>query len=365
MLDRIKMPVFAAIRPGAREGSLCVSSGKSMNSEEARTGALCEAIELAAAEYNPERDYLFTSRLIDFEKKSGLDAYDFPVSLEWVGKIPPDAEIKLVHVQEYFTGRIFEIPATLIFLPCPDATGFNFWGQSSNGLSGGNNTEEALLHAILEVMERDTLSLSRVIKNEHRVTEIISDSFIALKNMIESAGLEIEVTSCENEFGLPMFIAYLLDHDYWEGVCIARGQGMHPVREIALMRAATEAVQSRLTNIHGGRDDIVRRFVHFMSMGEKKLAEKFDSFRLKIKNLPTVPFSVIPERFTQPEPGGLLKALTGELYKNGFRQVFYYRFTEKEEPYQVLKVVIPNMEFYDPSHMPRVCKRLIHAVSRS
>ena len=39
----------------------------------------------------------------------------------------------------------------------------------------------------------------------------------------------------------------------------AAGFGCHPRREIALLRAVTEAVQGRLTCIAGSRDDMFRR----------------------------------------------------------------------------------------------------------
>src|SRR5215472_9669481 len=49
-LDRVGVPVFAAIRPAATPLSLCVSAGKGLLVDEARIGATMEAIELAFAE---------------------------------------------------------------------------------------------------------------------------------------------------------------------------------------------------------------------------------------------------------------------------------------------------------------------------
>src|ERR1043166_3908070 len=50
-LDRVGVPVFCSIRPGAQPGSLCVNAGKGLTQEEARVGAYMEAIEFALAEY--------------------------------------------------------------------------------------------------------------------------------------------------------------------------------------------------------------------------------------------------------------------------------------------------------------------------
>src|SRR5579862_6644062 len=50
-LDRVGVPVFASIRPGAQRGSLCVNAGKGLTAAEARVGAAMEAIEFAMAEF--------------------------------------------------------------------------------------------------------------------------------------------------------------------------------------------------------------------------------------------------------------------------------------------------------------------------
>src|SRR5689334_12365620 len=49
-LDRIGIPVFASIRPGAQRGSLCVHAGKGLTLLEAMASAWMEAIEFAMAE---------------------------------------------------------------------------------------------------------------------------------------------------------------------------------------------------------------------------------------------------------------------------------------------------------------------------
>ena len=46
-LDRVGVPVYVSIRPGAQPGSLCVNAGKGMHPLEAQVGAYMEAIEFA------------------------------------------------------------------------------------------------------------------------------------------------------------------------------------------------------------------------------------------------------------------------------------------------------------------------------
>ena len=67
-----------------------------------------------------------------------------------------------------------------------------------------------------------------------------------------------EVTS---DIGLPAFLCRILQEDSGLSNTVrpAAGMGCHLVREIALLRALTEAAQSRLTFIAGARDDMPRQ----------------------------------------------------------------------------------------------------------
>src|ERR1700733_7991755 len=60
-LDRIGIPVYASVRPTALEGSLCVNAGKGSTRDEARIGAIMEAIEFAFAEKNYSGYEIFES----------------------------------------------------------------------------------------------------------------------------------------------------------------------------------------------------------------------------------------------------------------------------------------------------------------
>jgi ribosomal protein S12 methylthiotransferase accessory factor len=59
--------------------------------------------------------------------------------------------------------------------------------------------------------------------------------------------------------GVPVFSALIVDSASsarWRPLGAFRGHGCHPCPEIAVIRAVTEAVQSRLTYISGSRDDL-------------------------------------------------------------------------------------------------------------
>src|SRR5262249_3092020 len=71
-----------------------------------------------------------------------------------------------------------------------------------------------------------------------------------------AAGLEVVVWQMTQDVSVPCFLCTLVDRDaktYFPRR--ASGSGCHPYRRIALMRAITEALQSRLPFTAGGRDD--------------------------------------------------------------------------------------------------------------
>jgi ribosomal protein S12 methylthiotransferase accessory factor len=136
------------------------------------------------------------------------------------------------------------------------------WGPdllraTSTGLACGNTREEALLHALFEVAERDvlfrdgqaggrrrTLIDPRTVEDPHG-REVI-DRMVA-------AGMALEIALVDGPYGLPVCVAYLWSEDY---PVVFAGGGCHTSPAIALTRALTEAAQSRLTAIAGTRDDL-------------------------------------------------------------------------------------------------------------
>jgi ribosomal protein S12 methylthiotransferase accessory factor len=362
LLDQIGLPVYAAIRPGAQKGSLCVSSGKALNALEAKLGALCEAIELQLAQFAPARHESKSVTVAELESQFDLDVYDFGVLSRYLKKIDPVGDrLQVTPARDHCTGRTYLIPASLVFVPFAERP--SFFSQSSNGLAAGNTHSEALLHAILELIERDTLSFARVTRMERLVSAIRDPDFNEIELRVRNAGLKMYVTECRNAFDLPMFICYLFDPGVAGTVSVARGQGLHFDRGIALFRAVTEAIQSRLTNIHGGRDDIVRRFVAYG--GAAGLQELQECRKLEARlasDSGDVPFERVPTHDLHGTVDENLDSLVELVLREGFRNIFCCDLSDSAVPeLKVVKVVIPGLEFYSRD-FPRVGKRLLQAM---
>ena len=71
----------------------------------------------------------------------------------------------------------------------------------------------------------------------------------------EAAGLDVAVWETTTDLSVPAFQCIATDRTE-EIPHIAYGAGCHPTREVALLRALTEAAQVRMTYIVGSREDI-------------------------------------------------------------------------------------------------------------
>jgi YcaO-like protein with predicted kinase domain len=261
-LDHIGLPVWMAIRPLGR--SLSVSQGKGLTDTLAQVSALMEAIELFHAEsFLPagiERSIKLTARDPNF-----ADVEALPIHTN--RDLNFESPIRWLETRSIITGKTKWIPKELIDL---DTTRIydGFFVPSSNGLASGNSRTEALLHGLSEILERDQVSHWLVVENlspglscrRLNLSSGLPESIERAISMIRQAGLAVAVWYAAVTMEVPCFVCAIADTS---GNTLypqhAAGYGCHISKEIALLRAITEAAQSRLTFISGTRDDLFVR----------------------------------------------------------------------------------------------------------
>lgn len=257
-LDRIGIPCFSAIRPAGL--TLSVSQGKGHDDAGAMASALMEAAEFAIAEQplsNVRRasaDELLQHNEAIFSPRRLLPPKAFlsDVPIGWVGG------------KSWPSGERIWMPADAVTIGT-DPADLPAISRSTNGLASGNTPEEALFHAICELVERDATSLWSLKDDagkqasEFAVAGITDPAVQALCRRIEQAGFELRVFDQTTDLGVPCAMAVIIERT--DGLArrfdIAAGYGCHPVGARAISRAITEAAQTRLTNIAGGRDDFM------------------------------------------------------------------------------------------------------------
>jgi len=349
-LDRIGVPVYSAIRPGAVRGSLIVTAGKGITPSEARVGAIMESIELAFSEQansvlkdnrvlarnmldHPDHDY----DLLDLCPKLGVE-------------IPTDQPIMAVLANDLLTGHDVYVPAELIFIPSlPDEP--VYFGYHTNGLASGNTREEATIHGVLEVIERDILSFDFVRDSSVLIkSDNLPQDISILKQQVEASGLSLILRTVLNPFGIPFFKAFLVDSEGHNPVFLNAGYGCHPNSVIAAVRAVTEAIQSRMSFIHGGREDLSESTEAYEDLNFKERSRLFrQSVEKGLDSIGEIAFDQVESPiFNTTEIPEFLTLLLDHLRRSNIvKSVFCAYHTALDEPLQVVKVIIPGLEFYN------------------
>lgn len=256
-LDCIGIPTFQAIRPNSR--SFAVTQGKGITPVAAKVSAIMESAELWHAERlaPPSR----VARVADVEADLGYDVFDLRrlgrsllnrgTRLEWLDAERMDGSGATLAPRECVTldARVARRWAPPVFF------------SSSNGLASGNSVDEAALHALCEVVERDGTARIRALPSraERAVDPGTVDAPEArdVLDQLDRAGMRTEILDARGPTGLPCFEVVIRSDDYEPGFF---GAGCHLDATVALCRALTESAQSRLTQIAGSRDDLAVNF---------------------------------------------------------------------------------------------------------
>lgn len=349
-LDYIGVPVFASIRPDAHTGSLCVNAGKGIRAAEARVGAYMEAIEYAFAEYNRSGTEVRIATARDvYDGHTRPDAIlDFcPVM---GAEIELDSPLACVEASDISSAEQFLVPAELIFLPFPAAVGGNsYFGSSSNGLSSGNSILEATVHGMAEVLERDVCSFQAIKDRSVLVSNDSLPSPLAeINSTLASVGMKLYVRYLENIFEIPYFMAIVAETKSNDPIYISAGYGCHPSNRIALTRAVCEALQSRLSFIHGGRDDLIDRYERFKGWSLRSRTAYAQKLLAQVsRNGSSIEFGSTydySEQVTDLESS--LEFMLAALARNGIENVLRVVYTPKGSPLQVVRILVPRLECF-------------------
>lgn len=363
-LDRIGIPVYSATRPDA--AAVVVTAGKGAAPDEARAGALMEAVEQAVAERSARwadaRGDLRRAAPREIAAEGGPTAGSFCPVLG--RRIDVDRTVTWVRAEELNTGAEFPVPAELVFHPCPDGMRAGIWGSTTTGLASGNDVDEAVLHGLCEVLERDALSFetlrpSSVLVEPEGLPPVAS----SMAERIRAAGLRVWLRWLPSPLGA-CFSCLIADDDLASPLACNGGYGFHPVAEIAAVRALSEAAQSRLTYIQGARDDLDETAAFIGSLG----AEKAERYRAELvagyaRDDRTARFADVPT--SEPaEPRALLGGLLDRCRDHGFERVAAYRYPPLASPFAVVRVTVPFAEHFTQATR-RVGPRLAEAAERA
>ncbi len=355
-LDSIGVPVATASRPNAR--SLSVSQGKGADVISAKVSALMESVEA----YHAERIFLplkfgaydelrFTHSMVDPEllPKRAHSTFHGRTRIFWIeGK-------------DLATQKAYWVPFELVHLnyTLPSLPGSGCFLGTSNGLASGNHILEAVAHGIDEVVERDATTLWHMAGEEARARTRIDPSTVddeACREVLDrfgEAGVSAGIWETTSDIGIASFLCIILETspNPLRPLPPSAGMGCHPAREIALLRALTEAAQSRLTMISGARDDLAEALYRKVldPEAQRRVQDWLDRAR------PTRDFRMVPTHLGQSLDDDVAWQ-HARLEAAGFPQVIAVDLTRPELKIPVVRIIVPGLEALhsNPGYVPGV-----------
>jgi len=348
-LDHIGIPVVTVCRP--QSCAVSVAQGKGLDLISAKVSGVMEAIEtyhgehielpLRLASYNQLKA---KHQVVDVSQlaKSSFSEFSLDLPILWI------ESTDLISNSALFVP--YEMVHCNFSLPLPAGSGYFL--MSTNGLASGNNYLEAVSHGLSEVIERDAMSLwhtERAIGNnmgqrQVDLSTITDKNCLGILAQFKAASIAVGVWDITSDLGIATFYCMISDdqHSSSRTLYPSAGSGTHPCKSIALLRALTEAAQTRLTLISGSRDDVSaneyleKQNVDFQNEILNQLNQLNGASAMldyaNIKSWDNNSFSAD------------IALITAKLAEAGLTQIAVVGLTKDEFGIAVVRVVVPGLE---------------------
>jgi thioglycine synthase len=391
-MDKLYIPNFSTILPGT-EDSIWVYSGKGITRINALASALMESIERYCSlpsTYSKRFIHGTYSELSKtYKKVLRPDEVIEPVALNYNDK---ESITDYVLGFDILKNEEVLVPAQLVFSKFsakpPSTNAFPY--SHTNGLASGNVLEEAICHALCEVIERDAVSIAdlcsssipytileniinSIKKTDHGsylINQIPDDKFVDDSTIYQ----EVNISGIMEEFkpirflvkrfadndisllikditqkdiGIPTFVASSIEWITSNYGYFAKGYGTHPDSRIALIRAITELSQTRAANIQGARDDFKK--IHYRDNDEiykRKWEFISSSSHTRKNNSITIKFSEI-ETYEKNDILDEIKFILNRLKKSGLKRAIIVDLTNPYIGIPVVRAIVPGLETFE------------------
>jgi ribosomal protein S12 methylthiotransferase accessory factor len=353
-LDRVGIPNFMTVRPHDLGPGISYYNGKGTTRADAYAGALMEAIERHAGE-RYDGPVIASSH---YNLRSGHACVDpLEIHVPMVRNYSEHLMLEWVEGFDLMTRRPTFAPLNCVVAPYSSDSGQALFYTSTNGLASGNSRTEAVCHALCEVIERDATSLAMARADVRpavaaMLAEMGFDAALpaepappislrglprraaALVRKLQQAGLEVQLQNLTSAIGIPTIGCTIVDPQGPAVFNTHAGCGTHPDARIALTRALTEAAQSRLTGIQGGREDLP----DFVPPAGAPVETRHSAVR-------PIRFDDIASR-QHPTVNDDVEFIIERMRQSGFDQVVAVDITRAEVGIPVVRVIVPRAEVW-------------------
>lgn len=245
-LDRLGIPVFIChrIRP---DNSKTSHTGKGVSPIQAQVSLTMESIERYSSEFKDEySDKLVYGCCNQLKQKFNiLDPHEMILSK--MSDYNHDRDIHWIWGCNLTRDEDILVPACAVYHPYHLDDVF-LMDTHTNGIASGNTMEEAVVHGLAELIERDAWSIARYTRDYSDALVIEDDSsnhfIINIFEKFENANIEIIAKDITSDIGVPVIAAFSRDLAYPTMKPID-GFGAHLDPRVAMIRSLLEIVTTR------------------------------------------------------------------------------------------------------------------------
>jgi ribosomal protein S12 methylthiotransferase accessory factor len=368
-LDRVGIPVYNAVMPRSAD-AISIYSGKGLRAADARTSAVMEAIERYAASLPLRPSVVCSFNDLRSAGRPVLSPTDHSVAVHSYYRDDQPlywhAAWDLLNEEEVLVPQTAVGYGSVSGPPCHTIS-------TSNGLASGNTVEEAVCHALCEVIERDSLTLDELVVGHlrrlvaHRTggSGPVADQLIArlddfrseidpesvpararpLLDRFADAGIPIRMALLHSDIGVPCVVATAREGNGPSTSKAHGGYGCDPDVEVALIRAITECAQGRAVDIQATREDLELPDADVPShrayakrspvVEEDALLREPAGNRFAVGELPSYPSDDLVTD---------IRFMLDRLRACGMRRVLVVDVSPPEIPVHVVRVIVPGLE---------------------
>ena len=237
-LDRVGLPIYTAIRPTAEDGAVSIYGGKGITKSHSKASAIMEAFERYSAERQDGDEAIIAS--MDEIDENHIDPKSLNLPKEFEKKDIADLKLEWNLAKDIISGKEYFIPTNAIYHPYKYPV--SLFKSNTNGLASGNILEEAILHGIFEVIERDAWSIFELTHKNYAQIDLESIESEIIKETVdkfESNGIKIKLMDFTADINIPTIAASADDTVTKDAGLLTLGMGTHLDPEVAILRALT------------------------------------------------------------------------------------------------------------------------------
>jgi ribosomal protein S12 methylthiotransferase accessory factor len=340
-IDRIGLPVFTCyrIRP---DGSKTWHTGKGFTDIQAQVSLTMEAIERYCSEYRDEyRNRLVIGSFQTLKRERGAVLDPETLILPQFSEYNPSDALHWVAGYDLLGREPILVPACTVYHPfrLDDHAPIN---THTDGIATGNTMEEAVIHGLMEVIERDAWSIvkfSREACDAIAIEDRPDQAFLReIVDKFNRADIEIVAKDITSDIGIPVIAAFSQDLEQ-ESMMPIDGFGAHLDPKVAMARALTETATTRALFIQkygfeGLREDLP---AYYQPDGPE---QDYRFFAYEEKALSTMDIGYDDDLLED------IKRTAGILQSRGFQRLIVVDLTRPDVGIPTVRIIVPGMEAF-------------------